>query len=190
MKKFFQKQIEKAQKRDGFTLLFAILVAILVLAVGTSIVNLSLKQIALSSTARDSQFAFYAANSGVDCALYWDTAGQLGLEDKVVFATSSESEVVATGSGISCADQDITNETGVEVLGADIGWSVVHRDSNSAVTSFWLDFGTDLPYCANVIVTKEESGGDITTTIQSYGYNTCENNPRRIERGLELIFES
>ena len=56
----------------GFTLLLAALVASIVLALGTSIFELAQKELTLSSTGRDSQFAFYAADTAAECALYWD----------------------------------------------------------------------------------------------------------------------
>ena len=56
----------------GFTILLAALVSSLVLALGISIVSIAQKQIVLSSTGKGSQFAFYAADSGAECALFFD----------------------------------------------------------------------------------------------------------------------
>ena len=56
----------------GFTLLLAALIASIVVALGVSIFRLSQKEITLSSIGRESQFAFYAADSSSECALYWD----------------------------------------------------------------------------------------------------------------------
>jgi len=56
----------------GFTLLLAALVASIVLALGTSIYEIATKEVQLSSLGRDSQFAFYAADTAAECALYWD----------------------------------------------------------------------------------------------------------------------
>jgi len=56
----------------GFTLLLAALVGSLVLALGLSIVAIVRKSVTLSSIGRDSQFAFYAADTAAECALYWD----------------------------------------------------------------------------------------------------------------------
>lgn len=59
-------------RHNGFALLFAILTASLILTVGLAIFNITLKEFVLSSQIRDSQFAFYAADTGLECALYWD----------------------------------------------------------------------------------------------------------------------
>lgn len=56
----------------GFTLLFAVFTASLLLAISLSILNISLKESQLTGIARESQFAFYAADAGIECALYWD----------------------------------------------------------------------------------------------------------------------
>jgi hypothetical protein len=57
---------------SGFTLLLAALTASLLLVLGASVFGLVQKSIILSSLGRDSQFAFYAADTAAECALYWD----------------------------------------------------------------------------------------------------------------------
>jgi len=64
--------INKARNRRGFTVLLAVLVASLLLLLGASTFGIVSKEIVLSSTGRDSQFAFYAADAGAECALFWD----------------------------------------------------------------------------------------------------------------------
>ncbi|MBP9669260.1 MAG: hypothetical protein KBE09_03135 [Candidatus Pacebacteria bacterium] len=56
----------------GFTLLLATLTSALLLLLGATIFGLIKKEIILSSLGRDSQFAFYAADTASECALYWD----------------------------------------------------------------------------------------------------------------------
>ena len=56
----------------GFTLIIALLVTSIILSVGLAIANISYKQQILSSTQNDSLKAFYAADAGIECALYWD----------------------------------------------------------------------------------------------------------------------
>lgn len=61
----------------GFVLLYAVMTSTIVLAVGVSIISIALKQLAISTLGRESQYAFYAANTGAECALYWDFHGVL-----------------------------------------------------------------------------------------------------------------
>ena len=60
------------RRQTGFTLLLAALAASIALTLGSSIFSISSKQVKLSSIGRDSQFAFYAADTAAECALYWD----------------------------------------------------------------------------------------------------------------------
>ncbi len=59
-------------RQRGFTLLLAALISSIVLAVGAAIFGIAQKQLTLSAIGRDSQFAFYAADTAAECALYWD----------------------------------------------------------------------------------------------------------------------
>ncbi|TSC86137.1 MAG: hypothetical protein G01um10148_643 [Parcubacteria group bacterium Gr01-1014_8] len=75
------------EKSRGFTLLLSALIASLSLALGLAIVTIARKSVILSSIGRDSQFAFYAADTGAECALYWDIRHEL-------FSTSSPPEQI------------------------------------------------------------------------------------------------
>lgn len=119
--------IQILKQSRGFTLLYAVLIASLLLAIGLAIFNITLKEFLLSSAARDSQFAFYAADTGIECAVFWDIQGN-------AFATS-------TTSTIECAGQSIPNVGGA---GFD----------NPSV--FTIDLAPQ-PYCATVSVTKQQS---------------------------------
>lgn len=108
----------------GFAILYAVLVASLLLSIGLAIFNLTIKELLLSSLGRDSQFAFYAADTGAECALYWDF-------EEDAFATS-------TTSTINCGGVDIPNMGGG-------GYGVP--------SIFTIDFSPE-PYCTTVSVTK------------------------------------
>ena len=83
----------------GFTLLLAVLISGVLLSIGLAIFNITIKELLLSSSGRDSQFAFYAADSGTECALYWEQKGG-------GFSTS-------TASAISCNGLNIPNVGGL-----------------------------------------------------------------------------
>lgn len=99
----------------GFTLLFAVLFVSATLALSLGLSNLIIGQIQLSGTGRDSQFAFYAADSGAECASYWDRIGNK-------FSTSSASSIVCAGQSrtvggapTSSFNLDFTNGSCVSV---------------------------------------------------------------------------
>lgn len=85
----------------GFTLLFALIFVAASLAIGIGSSTLVLGQLRLSGSGRNSQFAFYAADSAAECAIYWDRSA-----DK--FSTS-------TASAIDCSGQ-----SGIPVGGASV----------------------------------------------------------------------
>jgi hypothetical protein len=62
----------RTSNEKGFTILLAALVASLVLTLGIAIFSVAQKQVILSSLGRSSQYAFYAADTGAECGLYWD----------------------------------------------------------------------------------------------------------------------
>ena len=188
----------------GFTLLFAVLVSSLVLAIGLSIANLTLKEVKLSGAGRESEFAFYAADTGSECALYWDIKGYN------VFATSADSLASPPVGPVGCVGEDIvtgdsTSTPGV-LVNADginaIPWNICTGSTctdgsanpdvpsqYTATTTFEILFPEG--YCAVVKVGKNynTSDGSEFTDIDSRGYNTC--NPAsglRTERGFQVTY--
>ena len=146
----------------GFTLFIAIIVMGTLLLIAAGIVSLAIKQASISSTARDSQQAFYAADSGIECALYWDIQNPSGV--------SAFSPL--TGSVINC-NKDLNNPSNEWVVGG----------SDTSVIGP-ITFLPDT-YCVKVTVTKE----DDNTKIESLGYNTCNtSNPRRVERAVRVTY--
>lgn len=60
------------KKQKGFALLYTVVIISLILTIAISISNTTYKQGILSSLAKDSQIAFYQADAGVECGLYYD----------------------------------------------------------------------------------------------------------------------
>ncbi|MBI5004629.1 MAG: hypothetical protein HZC04_00370 [Candidatus Lloydbacteria bacterium] len=82
------------KRRAGFVLLYAVLVASIALSVGLSIYSIALKELRISSSSRDSQLAFYAADAGTECALYWDVQER-------AFSTSTQNAITCAGSSMT-----------------------------------------------------------------------------------------
>jgi len=162
----------------GFVLAFAALLSGILLSIGVAIFGLTLKDLLISSSGRESQFAFYAADTAGECVLYWDIR-HIGFSISV-FATSSDSTIFGPGSGVMCNGEDVTDPaTG---WNPDAGWDVTGITSTGATTVFDMKFDNDS--CATVTVIKDAGA----TRIDSRGYNTCEENPRRVERGLRISY--
>jgi len=149
------------QKDRGFTVFIAIIVMSTLILVAGGVVSLAVKQSLISVTGRESQYAFYAADTGLECALYWDVQNQ--IIGNSAFSTSTGPQT------ISCNNQNAT----------------VGGTPQSTFT-FTL---SPSPYCATVTVTKAYQGSVLVTTIESRGYNTCDtSNPRRVERAVRATY--
>ena len=171
--------MNNTNKQKGFALIFSVIIASILLSVGLAMFSIALKELILSSSGRNSQFAFYAADSAIECALYWDIRHP-GFGESV-FASSSDSTILPKGSNVFCNEEDITlTESGWD---PGSGWDISDVSSTGATTVFDMKFTND--YCATVSVIK--SNGN--TRIDSRGYNTCDlGNPRRVERGLRVRY--
>lgn len=147
-------------------MLFSVLISSLLVAVGLSIFNLTLKEITLSTAGRESQIAFYAANSGMECALYGDLVG-----DGTRSSFASNNTIGALAS-VDCNGLNALTASG--------------QTSSSATTKFNFKIeGTgDKSPCVEVTVEKVTASGKETTTIKSQGNNICVGG-RRVQRGLE-----
>ena len=163
MKKVFSLIKANQKQNRGFTLLIAVLVSGILLALGFAIFNIASKELTLASSGRESQFAFYAADSGIECALYWDYQ-----ED--AFSTSSPQQP-------TCAGAEVTNYN----VNFDAG-----TDTYTTTFSFILGNAIARP-CTDVTITRNFS--PTRTTVIAAGYNTCvTSNPRRIERAIRVQY--
>lgn len=157
----------RASSTAGFTLLFAVLVGGLLFSIGIAIANIALKEIVLASAGKESETAFYAADTGTECALYWDLR---------VGATFPNSETASRRSSITCNRSPIS-------------LTVTGQTSSAATTVFRINFS---PSCADVVVgkTKPQGGAPGSTVIESRGRNDCGagDNPARVERALRVRY--
>lgn len=178
------------QNPKGFTIFFAVLVASLALSVGLVIYDLLLRQLALSQVATQSQYAIYAADTGAECALYWDLKYNnlvVGDNDGSAFSTSSAMVSGDTGDS-AAADTVVCNGQDIVAGAAPIStaWSVSPITATAATTTFWISMGSAVASaCAKVEVGK--NGNPSQTTIVSHGYNTC-GTSLRLERSLQINY--
>jgi Tfp pilus assembly protein PilX len=174
LKNNLQKKSEFSSNKKAFTVLFAVIVSSLILALGLGIVAITMKEVKLSGAGRDSQVAFYAADSGLECAEYFDIT-------QSAFATSTSDEPV---NPIVCNVQNITVTADGDGAAATSTFQMCmkYKDDKSCDTS---------KPCAEVTVAKYIEGGVKKTNIDSRGYNTCDPaNQRRLERGYSVEYNS
>ncbi|MEI7765198.1 MAG: hypothetical protein WCI93_01275 [bacterium] len=62
------------QKNNGIALLFSIMLSAIFLSIAMGVLTVATKELNFSSSAKDTNNAFFAADSGTECALYSDRA--------------------------------------------------------------------------------------------------------------------
>ncbi len=168
------------RNQAGYTLLFAVLTASLVLGVAAFILSVSRAQFILASAARESTYAIYAADSGIECAA----------------AAASISTSSPSGS-VTCAGQSAVLVTFPNLMVASS--ATLYNFYTSA--PIYLNLGESR--CAEITFVKGFSGanatGDLVTQIESRGYNFClfsngvatgpdTANPKIVERAIRLTY--
>ena len=156
--------LKKLKKNSGFVLLFAITLSSIVLAVALGVANIALKELNFSTSAKDTNDAFFAADTGVECA---------AENDKTALSTGS-----AFGGSRTFACSNAHDLTGNFAS----GWDFIVSGIGSANLS-----------CARVHVQKTTNDIYIQTQIVSKGYNigtdSCDStNSNRVERQLEVNY--
>lgn len=147
-------------RQRGFTLLIAVILASVLLTVGIALLDIAYKQVILSSSAKQSQYAFYAADAALECALYYDQRFD-------VFNTNPDNY-----SSITCG-----------------GFTIPVSSSGAAprVTTFSIPCaggGTQ----ATLRIYKNDSGSD-PSKLYASGFSSCNaSDPRRIERGMKVAY--
>jgi len=190
VRKYF-KPIRRIKSEKGFTLLLAALVASIVLSVGAAIFAIAQKQLTLSAIGRDSQFAFYAADTAAECALYWDFRHSF-------FGTTPPSTVVSPDPRCDSQPMSITLTEGDRAAGN-------YYKMTSARMDLFTGIVPNIEYCAEVAVTKcrgtftsegacqQGAATDPTRTIiHADGYSTnCDSiltSARALQRSVELHY--
>ena len=152
----------------GVTLLVAVILSSVVLSVALALLDVAYKQQLLASTAKQSQYAFYNADTVMECALYWD-------QRQNAFDYTSP-----LGSGsITCKNLPILNY-------------VSSLNGSSRTTTFNVTCtGSDVKGTMTIVKTNGSAfcGGTSYSCLYATGYSSCDAaDPRRIERGLKVLY--
>ncbi len=142
-------------------MLFTVLIISIILALGLGIADTTYKQGILSSEARDSQLAFYQADSGVECGMYYDLHG-----------------------GQFPRGTDITKVPQTLACG---GNTVTFQPSQSYTDYFVYSEQTsaNIP-CYSITFDKTDQTGK--DSVSSRGYSTCQTSTQQVERALNVTY--
>lgn len=182
---FFKYTKYYNNRSRGYTLLFAVIVSVLVLSIAAFILSVSRKQAILSSSARDSVYAFYAADSALECA----------VENMSVLSDPN-----APGGLISCGGS--SNVTYTHSGGGNVATSTFYMPTGAAIVANGTQSGASS--CASTTVAYNKVDGhynggtyvatSTTVIVIARGYNigwtgaNCSyTGPRKVERALEYV---
>jgi len=172
--------INKADKQIGFAILYAVLMVSIVLTISLTLLDISYKQLILSSINEESKIAYYAATSAINCALFWDGPARSPDADTsykpfgyFTYDTIPPVFTPATppNKSISCAGNSV----------------LVSQDSgNDRISTFPVNF--DDGSAAFVKVIKGDGTNDADegrTLFRVDGYNTTVAGPRQVQRSID-----
>jgi hypothetical protein len=156
--------------KKGFTILFAIVIVSVVVSIGISLSLLALKEFAFSNTLRESQFAYYAAETGTQCALYYLSS------DPTSFTNNATQHIICNGE-----DQNFTNLTSVSP-------GTTRRKLFHFADYVNASEGKSYPFIYYVTIYKTGEPRNIEITTE--GYNTGGTVAVKTQRRQKLQVES
>jgi Tfp pilus assembly protein PilE len=161
MKKYF---IKLKNNQSGFVAIFAVLIATIILAITLGVANVSYKEVILASSAKEANFAFYAADTGLECALYGDFKLQ----------------TFNNGTNLTCADVNI-DPTNVLI-------TTFQLDMESAAGPLCSKVSVDKDFIIDgESYTKIESKG-YNMSCTDVDQIPITNNARAVERALRATY--
>ncbi len=148
----------------GFTLLIAIVLSSVMLSLALALMDVTYKQVLLASTAKQSQFAFYSADSALECILYYDQRydafgtnpngiSSVSCNGRTINFTSTGSSPKTTTFVIPCAPPAVVS-------------------TEYARVEIYKGYPTGQP-----------------SRLYATGYSSCDaSDGRRIERGVRVLY--
>ena len=98
-------------KKRGVTLLLAIFISALAISLGLGIFTIIFGELGLSGTFKQSLVALYAADSGIECALFWDIKQQAFSTSTSNSINCAGNTVFVGGSTLSTFDLNLSNNS-------------------------------------------------------------------------------
>lgn len=148
--------------RSGFVLLYAVMLSSIILAITLGVANISLKEINFSTSAKDTNDAFFAADTGAECALYYDKSTTSAFIDP-------------SPPSISCNGNDVALTSNPPYWNFIVSQLGSERKSCAKVTVDKSD-----PTSTAIISKGYNDGGD--------AIDSCDQGQNSVERQLEVSY--
>lgn len=188
--------IKNKNPQKGFTILVAVVTAGILLIIAMSIGGIALKEQVLSTANKESQVAFYAADTGMECALYLDSKIGIFAPDSDGNHPTVPPAGMCNGLSIDTVNDPLKRTViGPAAPSPNVGNVQAKYSYSFKVSGIPVGpIGNEVTTCAIVTITKNTNDTNDTdkpdsartyTDIYSYGYNTCDASLNRLERGIE-----
>lgn len=162
-------------KTHGFALLMALIVVSVVVTIGLTVLDLTLKQVRLSTNSKESEVAFHASNAALECARYWREAEQVNIESGNPITVSCFNQAnavvsaITTSASVGTAYQYTFSTTwGSPTRCSEVNMLVINADP--AATSTVNALGSIIPGYPYGASKSCEPGGRCTV-ISARGYS-------------------
>lgn len=159
--------------QSGFAMLFTVLVVSIILTIAIGIANITFKQGILSNLARDSQMAFFAADSGIECGMYTDFIG------------FSSGEPNSPGYFPPTAGPTMVMQSIPTSWCGSMNFTISQADSRTGYFVYKETLSNQNDPCRVIIFDRTDPS---KKKILSRGYNTCTPGVRQVERALEVSY--
>lgn len=161
--------VDKQKQQSGFALLVSLIVVAAVLSIGLAILDLSIKQVRLAATTKDSEIAFHAANAGMECARFW-------RRDQSAEMTEGSDTAAIECFSATAAEVDPSNNSDVSGAGvvSDAGTADTNGSGDAYVYEYeftWNSNQSCTTITTVVAVSSLSNGVDVTnmqTLIPGY----------------------
>ncbi len=180
------------REKNGFALVVSIVVASIVLAIGLTLLNITVKQLTLSSISRESEISFQVASAGLDCLRFWSYFNTEFFREPVTTPGSAPVIGCFGNSPMNYGNESMldpsvytdgdsyTNAVDYQFeWGTGLGARCVEMEMYTMVASSSVDYEVDFSYSTGYDISdnigdaglKECLAGNICTVVVTRGYN-------------------
>jgi hypothetical protein len=141
----------KKTSQAGFALLITLVVVSVIVSIGLSVLDLSIKQIRLSTNSKDSEASFHAAYAGVECARYWRRVESFDMEN-------------GNSISMSCFGVGPSTVSAQAVTSGVSGSGEVHKYDTGLTFTWGSGFDTRCTKMTMVVASSTAPGAGVTIT--------------------------
>ncbi len=154
------------KQQNGFALILTLIISSVALSIGLSLLNITVKQLTLGTTARESEIAFQTAAAGMNCLQYARNSNLIESQSngQTFSVQCAGQNITMTDGNAAVRQQEYEGETNLVIAGRQrcIEYQMFVLDATAGAINFNPPTGGATKTCAN---------GDVCTYAFSRGHN-------------------